>query len=215
MIAVNLWNRWKVLDLMSAKPAPTSVEIHSLIQHRWSPLSFRPEPLTKLQIIQICEAARWAPSSYNDQPWSFLLAPRDDQAAFEKLLGCLMEANQSWAKNCGLLVLAVARTTLKKTGKPNKFGLHDTGMATFSMMLQAEALGLRAHAMGGFNAVHARAMYAIPENCELASVIAFGHPGDASNLPDDLRTRDASSRERQPLSQMAFIGKFGEPFPLP
>jgi nitroreductase len=197
---------------MSHKPATTSVELHPLLANRWSPVCFRSEPLTKTQIAQLCEAARWAPSSYNDQPWSFLLAPRDDQAAFGKLLGCLAEANQVWAREAGLLVLAVAQTTLKKTGNPNKFGLHDTGMATISMVLQAEALGLKAHAMGGYNAAQTRALYAIPETHEPAAVIAIGHPGESATLPPDLRKREEGARIRQPLSQMAFTGKFGQPF---
>lgn len=197
---------------MSHKPAPSSVEIHPLIQDRWSPLSFRPEPLTKLQIQQLCEAARWAPSSYNDQPWSFLMAPRDDEIEFSRLLSCLADANQVWAQHAGLLVLAIARTTLTRNGHPNRFGMHDTGMATIQLVLQAEAMGLKAHLMGGYNAAQARAIYEIPESFEPAAVMAIGFPGEVEKLPSELQQRERSERSRRSLDQMIFTGKFEQPF---
>lgn len=193
------------------KPADAAFPIDPLIAGRWSPLAFEPRPLTPEQIGSLFEAARWAPSSYNEQPWSFLVASRDEPAEFDKLLGCLAEGNRVWAKDAGLLLVSLAKLHFSKNGKPNRHCDHDVGLASMALVLQAESLGLRAHGMAGFNATQVRALYAVPATHEPVAAFAVGYQADADRLSEALQSREKGARQRRPQESFVFAGRFGVP----
>lgn len=181
------------------------------IAERWSPYRFEPRVIENAKILRCLEAARWAASSYNEQPWSFILARREDGEAFETALSCLVEANQQWAKHAGVLLLTVIRTTFRLNGKPNRVALHDLGAAAICMALQATAEGLQVHQMAGVNLSRARQVYRIPEGYEPETAIAIGYPGDSADEDDPLAARDRQPRTRLPLREQVFEGVWGTP----
>src|SRR6185503_3138679 len=145
------------------KLASPNHPILPVIAERWSPYAFDPRPVEREKLLSCLEAARWAPSSYNEQPWTFILAERTDQAAFAQALDCLVEGNRGWAKNVGVLMLTVVARNFTKNGKPNKAAEHDLGLAAGNMVLQATALGLQGHQMIGIEPAKVRAAYKVPE----------------------------------------------------
>lgn len=193
------------------KTAETSFPVHDLVAERWSPRAFAERPLDREQIGSLLEAARWAPSCFNDQPWSFLLATREEGAAFERLADCLVPGN-AWARSAPLLLLAVARTAFARDGKPNRHARHDVGLALGNLVLQAQALGLAVHQMAGFDVEKARATLGVPDGHEPLTMAAVGHPGDPASLPEALRARELAPRSRRPLESFVFGGSWGEPF---
>ena len=132
------------------KPADNQYPIHELIKQRWSPLAFNIRPVEPEKIASLLEAARWAASCFNEQPWFFIVATQDNAQEYEKLFSCLVEANQTWAKDAPLLMLSVAKLSFTRNNKPNRHALHDLGFAVGNLTLQAQALGLFVHQMGGF-----------------------------------------------------------------
>ena len=194
------------------KPALTHSPLHALIKRRWSPVSFDPaRPIEKSELFSILEAARWAASSYNSQPWRFIVAPRNDKREFEKVFSVLKEGNQSWAKHAGVLMIAVSQTH-RDTGEANSHAIHDLGLAIGQMVLQALDYDIYAHQMGGFYPEKARALYRIPANYQPKTAIAFGYrASDLSHLSDAQRERDASGRQRHPLAEMVFNGTWAKP----
>ncbi|MCF7936952.1 MAG: nitroreductase family protein [Synergistales bacterium] len=186
------------------KPAATEMEIAELIKRRWSPRAFDPRPVERVRLMRVLEAARWAPSAFNEQPWRFLVAPREDNEAFARMLRCLVEANRVWAKNAGVLLVGVSREVFTLNGKENRHYAHDMGLAVENMMLQAVSEGLFAHAMAGFSRRKVRETYGVPGGFEPVVAVAVGHPGDASSLPDDAAEQERASRERKPLAEIAF-----------
>ena len=192
------------------KPAPAP--IHPLLAERWSPCAFSPDPLTADQLTALAEAARWAPSCFGAQPWFFLFCDRgSDEAAFNRAVDCLLPGNQAWAKNAALLVIVCAAERFAHNDKPNRHHAYDSGAAALSLVLQAEALGLRAHQMAGFDTEKTRAEFDIPEGVQCLSFIAAGHQAAADTLPEDRRDRELATRERKPLGDNFFAGKFGRP----
>ena len=185
--------------------------ILDVLRRRWSPraLAHRPVEPTKLQ--SLLEAARWAPSCFNEQPWSFIVATKDDAEGFARMLGCLVEKNQSWAKNAPVLMISVAAKNFAHSGKPNRHHFHDVGLAVSDMITQATSLDLFAHQMAGFSPEKARETYNIPETHDPVAAIAIGYLGDPNTLPDDLRERELKQSTRKPLSDFVFTGKWGEP----
>ncbi|MDX1565491.1 MAG: nitroreductase family protein, partial [Phycisphaeraceae bacterium] len=133
-------------------PAPTEHDIHDLMTHRWSPRAFESRPVDKAALARCFEAARWAPSSYNEQPWSFAVASRDDEEGYKKILNCLIDFNQGWAKQADVLGIGITAKRFQKNDKPNAHDRHDLGMAMMSLALQAQAEGLAMHMMAGFDA---------------------------------------------------------------
>jgi nitroreductase len=195
------------MDTPPDREAPASHPIEALLRRRWSPRSFLPEPVAQAALESVLEAARWAPSCNNAQPWHYIVARRDaDAAAFAALLGTLSPNNQGWAKNAGVLLLAVARTSFPANGNPNRHALYDTGAASTQMALQAAALGLQLHQMAGFDPQQARAAFAIPEGFEPIAAIALGHVGPAEALPEALALRETAPRQRRPIGEFAFFG---------
>jgi len=195
------------------KPAETQAPVHELISERWSPLSFAKTSVEPGKILSLLEAARWAPSSFNQQPWSYLIATQDQPTEFERLASCLVEGN-AWAKRAPLLLLAVAATLSERTGKPNGHASHDVGLANENLVLQAVALGLVAHQMAGFLPDRARELFAIPEGYQPLTLIAVGYPGEVGDLPEPLRGRETAARSRKALSSFVFCDKWGQAPPL-
>ena len=195
------------------KPAETAVPVHELIRERWSPRAFAPKPIPKPAAMAIFEAARWAASASNEQPWHYIVAPREDAAGFERAVGCLAAGNQGWAKNAGLLVFTVARLT-RGNGEPYSHALHDMGLASAQLTLQAMASGLMVHQMAGIDRDKIRAVYKVPEGYDPVTGIAIGYQADPATLPDDRQQQELAPRQRKPLSDMVFADEFGRTAPL-
>lgn len=196
------------------KPAETAVAIHDLIRRRWSPRAFADRAVEPEKLKSLLEAARWAPSCYNEQPWSFFVATRDEPEEFERLKSCLVEGNAAWAQHAPVLMLSVARLAFARNDKPNRHALHDVGLAAENLVLQATDMGLAVHQMAGFHGDRAREVFAIPDGYEPVAMMAAGYPGEPDQLPDALRHRELSPRSRKPLGEFVFTGKWGEKSPL-
>lgn len=191
------------------RPAETDHPVHDLIRRRWSPRAFADRPVEPEKLCRLLEAARWAASSYNEQPWSFLVATRDNPEAFDKTVGCLVEGNVPWASKAPVLMLSVAHLTFERNGKPNRHALHDVGLAMGNFVLEATALGLFVHQMAGFHVDKAREVFAIPDSHEPVAMIAVGYAGDLDSLPEPYRERELSPRTRKPLADFVFTGNWG------
>lgn len=195
------------------KPATTSQPIHDLLARRWSPRAFESRDLTREQVTALLEAARWAPSCFGDQPWRYLVWQRSvDGTGWEQAFGCLTPANQLWVKPVPLLLLACADSQFTHNGKPNRWGPYDTGAASENICLQALALGLAAHQMGGFDVVKVKELFHIPETFTPMAMIAIGYAGNADTLPDPgQREKEQQPRVRRALGEVAFSGSWGRP----
>ncbi len=191
------------------KHADSDHPIHGLISRRWSPYSFADQDVASEDLVAIFEAARWAPSSYNEQPWRYILARRSDTKAFEQLLSCLMEGNQLWARYAPVLVIGVAMLKFARNGKPNKAAFHDLGLAVGNMCTEATARGLYVHQMIGIVPERVRELYSLPTEVEPLTALAIGYLGDGSNLPETLQERDRRPRERHPVTSFVFQGSWG------
>ena len=193
------------------KPADTQYPIHDLLRLRWSPRAFDDRPIELEKLRSLFEAARWAPSSNNGQPWRFIVANKDFETEWNRLLACLVEGNRKWAYRAPVLILSVASLNFEDDAKPNRHAFHDTGLAVENLVLQATALGLVAHQMAGFDVEKARADLKIPSGHEPVAMIAVGYPGDLASLSDRLREREQQPRSRQPISEWTFSGQWGTP----
>ena len=196
---------------MQNKPAMTRVKIHDLIQARWSPRAIAPDKdVSHEDLIALLEAARWAPSCFNDQPWRFIVCVKSkDEPSWKNALANLAEKNQLWAKNAPVLMLAVAMENFNHNGKPNRWAMYDTGAASVSLCFQATALGLVVHQMGGFDAEKARALFKLPAGCTPMSMIAVGYQADIDVLDDDFKAAELAERTRAPLDQRFYFGQWG------
>lgn len=192
------------------KPADAQYQIHDLIKRRWSPRAFSDRPVEPGTLRSLLEAARWAPSSNNEQPWNFIVATKDNQAEFSRLLSCLVEGNSLWAQHAPVLMVSVARMSFEDDGKPNRHAFHDVGQAVANLLVQATALGLMAHQMAGFHPDKVRELYGVPKEFEPVAAMALGYPGDPQSLPERLRTRELAPRERKPLTGFVFTGRWGK-----
>jgi len=198
---------------MTTNPAVNDHPIHSLLQTRWSPRAFAPTPIHAEQLLSLLEAARWAPSGGNVQPWNFVIAAREDEPTFARLLNSLAEGNQVWARHAPLLILAVAQIE-REPGKPNPYALYDLGQAVAHLSVQATALGLRVHQMAGFDQEQARSAFAIPSDYTPVTVVAVGVQGDPTSLPEPLYQREVAPRTRKPLEHFVFGGTWNQPLEL-
>lgn len=196
------------------KPAQADNPIHPLIEKRWSPRAFSNKRIDSDTMRSILEAARWAPSSYNEQPWSFIVATKDDPAEYERLLSCLVPGNQEWAQQAPILMLSVARMSFERNANPNRHAFHDVGLAVANLILQAMSMDIYAHPMGGFDRDKARETYSIPEGYEPVAGIALGYAGDPQTLPDHYRETELAPRERKPLDSFVYSGRWGEVSPV-
>ena len=155
------------------------------------------------------EAARWAASSYNEQPWSYLVATKDNPEDFARLLSCLVEANQAWAKAAPVLALGCTRLFFQKNGKPNAAAIHDLGLAAGNLCLEATARGLHVHQMIGILPDKAREVFHIPEGVQPLTALAIGYAAEPDSLPEKYRERDLAPRTRKPLAEFVFGGEWG------
>lgn len=185
-------------EVIATKRAETKHPVHPIIRKRWSPRAFSDQDISAEYMKILLEAASWAASSYNEQPWSYIYAHRDDKAGFEKLLGCLNEFNRNWAKGAAVLALSTARTQFGN-GKDNRHYLHDTGAANTTMALQAADLDIYCHQMAGFDVDKTKEVFDLPEGTEPASFIALGYVGHPDQLGDDLQEQETASRSRRDL----------------
>lgn len=199
---------------MPDKRAATDYPIHELLAGRWSPYAFDARPVPEGDLCSLFEAARWAPSSYNEQPWRYIVATKEDPEEFQRLLSCLIEGNQVWAKAAPALALGVVSLRFARNAKDNRAAVHDLGLAAGNLLLEATARGLVVHQMIGILPDKAREIYAIPEGYEAWTALAIGYLGDPTKLPDRLRERDLAPRQRNPLSEFVFAAQWGTPAPL-
>jgi nitroreductase len=185
-------------------------DIEKLFIERWSPRAFTGEAMPQAALLRLFEAARWAPSSYNSQPWRFLYAHRDTPA-WPTFLGLLGEFNQSWARHASVLVIAISKTTMRPPGKDTDVPSHshsfDTGAAWQNLALQASAMGWYTHGMTGFDIPRAAVALHVPAGYRVEAAIAIGRLGDKASLPEMLQAREAPS-ERNPVESFAFEGGF-------
>ncbi len=200
--------------MMTDKKASTEYPIHELLAKRWSPYSFGDRPVAPADLRSLFEATRWAPSSYNEQPWSFIVATKDDPEEYTRLLSCLVEGNQVWAKAAPVLALGVVSLRFSRNNKDNRSAVHDLGLAAGNLVVEATARGLCVHQMIGILPDKAREVYQIPEHYEAWTGLEIGYKGDPSTLPDALKQRDLTPRPRKPLNQFVFTGKWGDPSKL-
>ena len=191
------------------KTAKTKYPVHELLRRRWSPLAFSEQRVDPETIGSLLEAARWAPSSFNEQPWSFIIATKDDPTEYERLLSCLIEFNQQWARKAPVLMLTVASLKFARNQKDNRHAFHDVGLAAANLVVQATSLGLVVHQMAGILPDKAREVFEIPEGHEAVTGIALGYPGDAAKLDEKLRRREQAPRSRKPLEEFVFTGRWG------
>ena len=193
------------------KTAQTDHSIHELLAARYSPYLFEPRAVEREKLLSCLEAARWAASSFNEQPWSFLLSERQDEARFSRMLACLMDANQGWAQHAGALLITVAADQFAYNNKPNRVCDHDIGLAVGNLTLQASSLGLQVHQMAGINLSKTRQEYDIPAGHHPLTAIAIGYAGSPeSSTEEDLADRDRAPRQRKSLSQFVFQDKWNE-----
>lgn len=195
---------------MSANPRIADYAINEQFINRWSPRAFSAEPISQETLLSFLEAARWAPSAYNSQPWRFLYARRDTPS-WERYLAILNEFNRSWAQHASALVLVISKTTFAAPGsteeKPAPSHTFDTGSAWGHMALQASISGWHTHGMAGFDQSLARSELKIPDGYELHAMIAIGKLGDKATLAEGLQAREVPS-PRRPLSELAAEGEF-------
>lgn len=187
-------------EIEQMKRAPAVPGVIEEILARWSPRAFSHKPVAAEDLKKIFEAARWAPSSYNEQPWRFFLGHRGD-ATYKKIFDSLVEFNQGWAKSAPVLILSVASNKFAANGNPNRYSIHDTGAATSNLSLQATALGLHTHSMAGFDHAKARKTFDVSADYDIGAVTALGYLGDPLTLHDQLRAQETSPRQRMPLSE--------------
>lgn len=179
-----------------------SHSIHPLLEKRWSPRAFAPQPIEEEKIEALFNAARWAASAMNEQPWRFIYAVKGESERYKKLFQCLVEFNQNWVKTSPLLILTLVKTNYEKNDKPNRYAFHDLGLAVGNLTTQATALDLYVHNMGGFSVEKAKELFNLPPDLEPVTMIAAGYLGDPAQLPEDLRKSETGPRKRKPLNEI-------------
>lgn len=185
------------------KPADNGHPLHDLLRDRWSPRSFSQRPVEPEKIASLFEAARWSPSGANLQPWKFLFVTRNESSAYDRLVATLTERNQQWASTVPLLILAVAQR-VAEDGRENPWSHYDLGQSVAHLTMEAVALGLAAHQMGGFDIEKARAAFGIPDGFDPITVVAVGYAGDPESLPEEFRERERAPRSRQTIEEFVF-----------
>lgn len=201
------------MNTPSLKWADTVPEVDELIRRRWSPRSFDAREVPPQMLRALLEAARWAPSSMNEQPWRFIVATKAEPETYEKLLRILVPGNQDWAKRAPVLMITAAKKAFTGSGSANHHGLHDTGTALGFLLLQATALGLHAHPMAGLDYARARTELQIPDDYEIGAAVAIGFIGDPEQLTNERhRTTESGPRSRKPVEEITFGAGWGTPF---
>ena len=194
-----------------SKSASPDHPIHELISERWSPYSYSNRLVPQADLLSIFEAARWAASSFNEQPWRYIVATRDRTDDFERILSCLLDGNRTWAKEVPTLALGCIRTTFSRNNKPNRVAQHDLGLASASLSLEATSRGVYVHQMAGLMADKAREVFGIPEGFEAVTALALGYRSESGTGDSSLLARDERPRTRRPLDEFVFGGHWGTP----
>ncbi len=189
------------------KEAKTQFPVVESIRKRWSARAFSNRQIKQEEINTLFEAASWAASSMNEQPWLYIYASRKDESTFQKMLDCLSSGNQSWAKNASLLVLSLAKTIFERNGNTNRHAFYDTGAANTNLVLQATEMNIYAHQMGGFDHEKTKAVFNLPDDVEPVVFIAFGFLDEADTLPEPFKTRELTERKRKAISDFVFQDK--------
>ncbi len=195
------------------KPAITQAPIHELIANRWSGRAYdASKPVGREQVLSLLEASRWASSCYGDQPWRFVVWNRaHDSAAWQAAFDCLAPGNQGWVKDAPVLVLVAADTLFNHNSQPNRWAQYDTGAAAINLCLQAEASGLMAHQMGGFDLDSMRLVAGVPQQYTLMAMIAVGYPAEPATFTPEVSERENAPRKRRSLGELFFDGCWGNP----
>ncbi|HEY9641138.1 MAG TPA: nitroreductase family protein, partial [Coleofasciculaceae cyanobacterium] len=180
---------------MSEKRVSTNYPIHALLAERWSPYAFEKRPVAEADLRSLFEAARWSASSYNEQPWSYVIATQENPDQFQQLLSCLAEGNQVWAKDAPVLALGIVNLKFTLDGKDNRAAVHDLGAASSNLTVEATARGICVHQMIGIFPDRARDLFEIPDDFEAWTALAIGYQGDPITLPDGLKERDLNPRQ--------------------
>jgi nitroreductase len=191
------------------KPAATDHPVHEFIVKRWSPRAFSDKPVSPDVLRSLFEAARWAASSYNDQPWAYIVATKDNEKEHAKMLSVLVNTNAAWAKRAPVLAISVARRYFNHNGTPNPVALHDLGAANAQLTMEATSRGLLVHQMAGFHHYKAREVFGIPDGWDPVSAIAIGYPGDPDTLAEQIRKSELAARTRKPLSEFVMASHWG------
>lgn len=197
------------------RPAPASPSLHGPLAERWSPRAFAPEPVGAEDLAALFEAARWAPSCFNEQPWRFLVATKEDEEGFARLLGTLVDANREWAKDAPVIGIGCAAKNFARGGKPNAHARHDLGQAMAMLSIEAATRGLAVHQMAGFDAEAAAKDCGLPEGVEAVTAFVLGRVGDPDSLPKKLAERERAPRERKPRSELVHGSRWEETSPVP
>lgn len=184
------------------KENPIDYPVLEAIKKRWSPRAFAQKSISKEDILTMLEAARWTASAFNEQPWRFIVATKEDNPKYTKLLACLREGNQAWAANAPVLILAVAKKTFSNTNGENKLARYDLGQAVSALVLQARQLDIYSHQMAGIYPDKAKKAYNLSDDYEAVTAIALGYLGDIEQLPEDLQEREKSERIRKTLAEI-------------
>ena len=180
------------------KPEPAFLySIHPLLRKRWSPRAFATQPIEEEKIHLLFEAARWAASAMNEQPWRFIYAVKEDSDQYNRLFECLNDGNKIWAKSAPMLILTIVKTQFEKNNKPNRWAFHDLGLAIGNLTTQASAMDLYVHNMAGFSIEKAKESFSLPGDLDPLTMIAVGYIGDQSLLPEDLRKRELEQQKRK------------------
>jgi nitroreductase len=187
--------------------------IHQLITDRRSPVLFSDRPVENEKLELLFEAARWAPSSHNQQPWRFILTKKENKDDFDRLFNCLDPGNKLWAANVPVLILSIAETVSSNNKKMNKYAFHDIGLAVGNLLLQATSMGLFVHQMGGYDKEKARNSLKIPPEYEPVAVIAVGYIAESyEGFPEELVRREKSPRSRKSLNEIVFNNLWGNSY---
>lgn len=205
LVGVVLWFQLSWCKESNVK-RKSNYPILDVILTRWSPRSMSGESISDRELMSLFEAARWAPSSYNLQPWRFIYARRGTES-WDAIFNLMVPFNQSWAQHASALVVVISRTTFEWNNKPSRTHSFDTGAAVENLALQAHSQGLVVHAMEGFDYDAARTALSIPADFDIECMLAIGKPGSLENLPKDLQERETPS-DRKPLEELAFEGTF-------
>lgn len=197
---------------MSEKKSAIKHPVLDIIEKRWSPRSFQDKAIPKEDLMSMFEAARWAPSSFNGQPWRFIIANREDKENYKRLYDCLIEFNQGWVEPAPILGISIGRKRFEQTDKANKHHLHDVGLAMSLLVLEGMQRGVYVHQMSGFDVDKTHELLEIPEGYEPCAMFVLGYPGSPDQLSDELKEKELATGERKPMEEMLFEGKFGKSF---
>lgn len=184
--------------------------VHALVTARFSPYAWADRSVEEADLAALFEAARWAASSYNEQPWRFIVARREAPEAHARLLSTLVEGNQVWARSAPVLAIGLISTRFARNDKPNKAAHHDLGLAAGNLSFEATARGLAVHQMIGIEPDRVREVYAVPDEIEPLTALAIGYAGEPETLEEGLRERDLTARTRRPLNDFVFEERFGQ-----